>query len=121
MPDVFVPADTAHRTVLIQELSNQQLFSAYVIDRLQPSLKKYPSEDDFLKQYSVNDQELGDFIMYASQTIKEMDSRELLISKPYLKTLLKSFAARFNWGDNAFYKSLNADDPVLRKGIEAVK
>ncbi|MDB5009703.1 MAG: family peptidase [Mucilaginibacter sp.] len=121
MPDVFVPADTAHRTVLIQELSNQQLFSAYVIDRLQPSLKKYPSEDDFLKQYSVNDQELGDFIMYASQTIKEMDSQELLISKPYLKTLIKSFAARFNWGDNAFYKSLNADDPVLRKGIEAVK
>jgi carboxyl-terminal processing protease len=110
MPDIFVPADT-----------NQQLFTAYVVDNLQPALKKYPSENTFLKDYAVSDQQLFDFIQYASQTIKEMDSRDILISRPYLKTLLKSFAARFMWGDNAYFQALNAEDPVLKKGIESIR
>jgi len=121
MPDIFVPEDTAENTMLLQELANQQLFTAYVIDRLQPAMKKFASEDAFLKQYVISDQELGDFIVYSSQIIKEMDSREILISKPYLKTLLKSFAARFKWGDDGYYKALNADDAVLKAGIAAVK
>jgi carboxyl-terminal processing protease len=121
MPDIFVPADTAENTLLTQELINQQLFTAYVIDRLQPLLKTYTSAAAFLDQYNLTDSQLGDFIVYASQTIKEMDSNDIRISKPYLKTLLKSYAARFKWGDDAFYKSLNTNDPVLKKGIEAVR
>jgi carboxyl-terminal processing protease len=121
MPDIFVPADTTQTTLIVQELSSQQLFTAYIIDHLQLVLSNYTSEDDFLKAYIVNDQQLVDFIMYASQTIKEMDSHDLLISKPFLKTLLKAFAARFKWGDDAYYKSLNADDSVLRTGIAALK
>jgi len=121
MPDIFVPDDTTQNTYTVAELSGQQLFTAYVIDRMQPLLSKYASEDVFLNQYKVSDDELGNFIVYASQTIKEMDSHDILISKPYLKTLLKSFAARFKWGDDAYYKSLNADDAVLKSGIAAVK
>ena len=121
MPDIFVPEDTAQNTMLLQELADRQLFTAYVIDHMQPLLKTYASADDFLKKYTVNDQGLTDFIVYASQTIKEMDSHEILISKPLLKTLLKSFAARFKWGDEAYYQALNADDETLKKGIEAVK
>jgi len=120
MPDVFVPADSTQNTLLIQDLNNHQLFTAYAIDRMQPLLAKYVSADDFLKQYAVNDAELNDFIIYASQTVKEMDSHDLLISKTYLKTLIKSFAARFKWGDEAYFKSLNANDAVLKKAIAAV-
>src|SRR6201985_2964625 len=36
MPDIFVPADTTGDTYLLEELSEQQLFMAYVIDKLQP-------------------------------------------------------------------------------------
>jgi len=121
MPDIFVPEDTTQYTYTIDQLSNRQLFTAYVIDRLQPALNKYASEDAFLSQYKVTDDELGDFITYASQTIKEMDSRDILISKPYMKVLLKSFAARFKWGDDAYYKCLNADDPFLKKGILSIR
>jgi carboxyl-terminal processing protease len=121
MPDIFVPDDTTQNTFTIAEISNRQLFTAYVIDHLQQVLNKYTSEDVFLKEYNVSDLELSDFIVYASQTIKEMDSHDILISKPYLKILLKSFAARFKWGDDAYFKCLNADDPVLKKGIAAVR
>ena len=121
MPDIFVPEDTAQNTMLLQELAGKQLFTAYVVDHLQATLNKFTFEDSFLKQYAISDQQLNDFIMYSSQTIKEMDSREILISKPYLKTLLKSFAARFKWGDNAYYRALNCNDKTLETAIAAVK
>jgi carboxyl-terminal processing protease len=120
MPDVFVPEDTAQNTLLVRQLTDRQLFNAYVVDRLQPTLKNYTSEDNFLKQYSVTDQQLSDFLVYASQTIKEMDSHDILVSKNYLKTLVKSFAARFNWGNDAYYRALNADDIALKKAVEAI-
>jgi carboxyl-terminal processing protease len=120
MPDVFVPVDTAQNTILIQELSSQQLFTAYVIDRLQPVLTEFNSADAFIKQYAVNDGELDHFILYASRSLREMDSHELLISKPSIKILLKAFAARFKWGNNAYFEAINSNDATLKKAIEAV-
>jgi len=120
MPDIFVPVDTANNAVIIQELQSQQLFTAYTIDKLQPVLAKYPSADAFIKQYKVSDNEFDRFILYSSQTIKEMDSHELQISKEAIKTGIKAFAARFKWGKNAYYKSLNSDDITLKKAVEAV-
>jgi len=120
MPDIFVPADTSKNTALIEDLTNKQLFTAYVIDRLQPMLNKYTSANNFEKQFNVSDDECDKFVMYASQTIKEMDSHELLVSRPAIKTYLKAFAARFKWGDNAYFEALNSDDITLKKAVEAI-
>ncbi|MDB5015284.1 MAG: hypothetical protein JWQ84_116 [Mucilaginibacter sp.] len=120
MPDVFVPADTAQNNMLIQELGSQQLFTAYVIDRLQPTLNNFSSANTFQKQYIVSNDELDSFIMYASKTIKEMNSKEVFISRPTMKTLLKAFAARFKWGDSAYFEALNSNDATLKKAVEAI-
>jgi carboxyl-terminal processing protease len=120
MPDVFVPADSTESTMLVHELSSQQLFTTYIIDKLQPALNKFASADIFEKQYTVSDDELDNFILYASKTIKEMDSHELLISRPTIKIYLKAFAARFKWGDNAFFEALNSNDVTLKKAVETV-
>ncbi|MDB5089206.1 MAG: hypothetical protein JWR09_3200 [Mucilaginibacter sp.] len=121
MPDIFVPADTTQNTYLLQQLSDQQLFTAYTIDKLQPQLNKFDSPEAFIKQYNVNNDELDKFIMYASQTIKEINSQELLISKSTIKSMLKASAARFKWGDNAYFEAVNSDDITLAKAVEAVK
>lgn len=120
MPDIFVPEDTSESTEIIQELNNRQLFTAYIIDRLLPVLKKYASADDFLKQFTISTDQYDDFILYASKTITEMDSHELLISRQAIKTLLKAFAARFRWGDDAYFEAVNADDITLKKAVEAI-
>ena len=120
MPDIFVPDDTTQNTPLIHDLVSQDQFNAYIIDNLQPVLNKYASADEFLKQYTVSGDEFDQFILYASKTVKEMDSHDLLISAPSIKNLLKASAARFKWGDNAYYEALNADDVTLKKAIAAV-
>jgi carboxyl-terminal processing protease len=121
MPDIFIPADTNTNTTLVQELNEQQLFTAYVIDKLYPVYKKYPTDDNFIKNFSVSDNDLDAFVLYASATLKEMDSRELLASKPGIKKLLKAYMGRFKWGDNAYYRIINQNDPALLKAVESVR
>ncbi len=120
MPDIFVPEDTTKSTYLVQELNGQQLFTTYVVDRMQTIISKYVTGDDFIKNYTVSNDEFNRFILYASQTIKEMDSHELLTSKERIQTLLKAHAARFKWGDEAYFKTINANDEALKKAIAAL-
>jgi carboxyl-terminal processing protease len=121
MPDIFVPADTAQNTQLMQELGDNLLFTAFVIDKLQPALNKFASADDFVKNYVVSDAMYDDFILYASSTIKEMDSDEVRISKQPIKTLLKAYAARFKWGDEAYFETINSDDATFKKAVAVVE
>jgi len=121
MPDIFVPADTAQDTNLVQELSDNLLFTAFVIDQLQPTINKYASANDFVKQYQVSDDTFDAFIQYASNTIKEMDSNDISLSRQPIKTYIKAFAARFKWGDQAYYQAINDNDAGFKKAIAAVR
>jgi len=120
MPDVFVPADTSGNTQLIQELGEAQLFNAYVIDKMQPVLKGFKADSSFLKNYNVNNDQFDDFIGYASKTLKEMDSKEVKVSKDNIKLLLKAYAARYKWGDTAYFQVLNSDDSTLKRAIAEI-
>lgn len=114
MPDIFIPADTIQSNQLVSDLSDHLLFSAYVLDKMQPKLAKYATADNFIKQYNISDKELTDFILYAYQTIPKMDARELLISKVTIKNLLKATAARLKWGNNAYFRVVNGIDETFK-------
>jgi len=118
MPDIFVPADTTQGTQLLQDLTDNQLFTGYVIDRLQPTLKKYNKADDFIKDFNVTDNELKAFIMYASKKVEMMDPHELVVSRDIMKTVLKANAARFKWGNNAYYQVTNQNDPAFKEALK---
>lgn len=120
MPDVFVPDDTTKNTWLIHQLTKKELFTAYVIDRLQPVLKQYPFDDDFINRYNVSDAELSRLIKYASLTVKDITAEEIATSKAHVKTLLKAYAAHFKWGDAAYYKALNSTDVAVKKAVESL-
>jgi len=121
MPDIFIPADSSEDTQLVQELDDNQLFSAYVLDRMQPVLGKYSSAEDFINHFSVNGNMFDDFIIYASGTIKEMDPGDIIISKSTIKLLLKAYSARFKWGDEAYFETVNNEDVGFKKAVEAIK
>ena len=117
MPDVFVPADTSQNTQLVSDLANNQLFTAYVIDRLQPVLNKYPTADNFIKQYTITDDGLHNFLAYASKTVKAIAPAEVQTSRDIIKTLIKANAARFKWGNNAYYRVLNSNDFTFKTAL----
>ena len=120
MPDIFVPADTTQDTYLVQEMDDNLLFTAYVIDRLQPQISDFKSAHDFIDHFTISDAMFDDFILYASTTLKEMDSNEIMISKQPIKTLIKAYAARFKWGDESYYQTVNNEDAGFKKAIAAI-
>jgi carboxyl-terminal processing protease len=117
MPDVFVPADTTGNTRLFYDLNARQLFMAYAIQKMQGTLAKYPNFEAFSKGYNVSQTELTNFIIYATKTLKQLDSDEIGRSIPDIKRFLKANAARFKWGDEAYYRTINQDDVTLKKAI----
>nr|WP_294940655.1 S41 family peptidase [uncultured Mucilaginibacter sp.] len=117
MPDVFVPADTTRNTQLLEDLAEKQLFTAYVIDKLQPNLKKFATEDAFVKQYNVGDADFNAFIQYAAKSLEQINPRELQLSANIIKTLLKANTARFKWGNSAYYRVLNEYDETFKKAL----
>jgi carboxyl-terminal processing protease len=121
MPDIFIPADSAEDTNLIQQLDDNQLFTAFVIDRLQPTLNKYTSADDFVNHFAVSSSMFDDFIIYASGTIKEMDSSDIMVSKQPIKLLIKAYAARFKWGDEAYFETVNSEDTGFKIAVNTIK
>ncbi|RYU87354.1 S41 family peptidase [Mucilaginibacter terrigena] len=118
MPDIFVPADTTQNTQLIEDLADNQLFTAYVIDRLQPMMNKYATADNFIDQYNISDEGLNNFIAYTSKTVKEINYADLQLSKEVIKTLIKANAARFKWGNNAYYRVLNTNDATFKTALQ---
>jgi carboxyl-terminal processing protease len=121
MPDIFVPEDTTGYTTLLTELARHQLFSAYVIDRMQPVLKRFDTADNFIKHFDLNDADIDKFLLYASRTLKEMDSREIKVSRSHIKRYLKASAARFKWGSNAYYNIINQQDRDLTQALKALR
>ncbi|QJD96286.1 S41 family peptidase [Mucilaginibacter robiniae] len=120
MPDIFVPEDAAINSLLIQDLNRNFLFTAYVLDHMQPLLKAYNNAVDFNSNYNVSDDELTHFIVYASGTLKEMDSHEINVARSYMKLLLKAHAGRFKWGNEVFYQIMNRNDEAIKKAIAAL-
>jgi carboxyl-terminal processing protease len=120
MPDIFIPEDPALATDLLFQLNRNKLFTAYAIDNMKPLLNRYANAATFASNYKVSDDELTRFIVYASRTLKQMDSHEIGISRNYLKLLIKAKAARFKWGNEAYYKILNQNDEGLLKAIAAL-
>jgi carboxyl-terminal processing protease len=120
MPDIFVPEEAAYNLQLIQDMGRNQLFSGYVVDHMQMLLKNYRTAADFSAYYNVSDADVNSFIMYASDTLKEMNPHEISIAKNYLKILLKAQAARFKWGNEWYYRILNQSDAGVMKAVAAV-
>jgi carboxyl-terminal processing protease len=44
-----------------------------------------------------------------------------MISKQPIKTLIKAYAARFKWGDESYYQTVNNEDAGFKKAIAAVE
>lgn len=121
MPDIFIPADTLLNTSLLSKLNDKQLFTAFVIDRLHPALKNYRTDDDFINNYNVTDQNFNAFINYASASLSGVDIHKAQVVKTNIKMLLKAYMGRFRWGDNTYYRIVNNEDPAVKKAVEVVE
>ena len=125
IPDVFVPVDTNINYLYFNRLIAKNVIGEYVvnyIDKNRQQLKaKYPDFNKFNKEFVVTDAMIADIVKAGEKAGVKKDDKLLKPILPSMKLQIKALIARDLWDMNEMYQVLNAENDVLKKGVEALK
>jgi carboxyl-terminal processing protease len=122
MPDFFVPADTnrfhpvASRLLINGSLNN--FVYRYYLDN-KTAIDNYSSPAEFNRQFSVSNDIWNRFTAFVktdSVKLNTISAKE----KTLLQLRLKAYLARLKWRSTGYFQVLNADDEMIRKGLEII-
>ncbi len=120
-PDIYVPIDTSGQTPYYYQLSAKGVLNDFVFKKLALTGPNYNTLTQLIKNFKLSDanfRELND--MAARQQIAGTEN-QADISKRLIESDLKALLARYFFGDEGFYKVLNADDRVIARSMEVLK
>lgn len=126
VPDVIVAMDTTGYTKYWSTLARAGLFLEYIISDLDKNradyLKKYPTFDDFMANFTVSDKMVGELVALGQKRDIPLNESELKESEKLIKNYIKALLAGRLWDNSEFYKVLNtADKAEINKALEIVK
>lgn len=126
MPDYFVPLDTTQYTKFHRMLSIKSIIIntdlKYIDNNRKQLLSKYPTFEDFNKNYKVPQSLIDDIIKEgAKQNVKPKDDAELKKTLPYLCNQLKALVARDLWDMSQYFQITNEQNDIVKKALELLK
>ncbi|MDR1707228.1 MAG: S41 family peptidase [Prevotella sp.] len=125
MPDYFVPIDTTFYSKYYGALWDKGIVPRIAygeVDQYREELlAKYPSANDFYKNYEVPDELLNKLIASGEKEKIEYDDVGFNKSKSVLKTQLKAYIARDVYDTETSAKVFNKDNEILNKAYEIIK
>jgi carboxyl-terminal processing protease len=121
MPDVFVPMDQTKFSDGYLQLINSGLIIEfcfnYATNQKNQIIKSYPSANQFVEKYILNDDILNQYIQFYNQKTKTKIGILSNSEKGKIKTWLKALIGRNLYRDNAFYPILNKEDAIVLKAL----
>lgn len=125
IPDVFVPMDTSINYLYFNRLIAKNVIGEYIVnyvDKNRDKLKaKYPDFNKFNKEFVVTDAMIDDIIKAGEKAGVKKDEKLMQPIIPSMKLQIKALIARDIWDMNEMYQILNAENDVLKKGLESLK
>lgn len=127
MPDFFVPIDTSDVTDFYREIVRTGAFNTfpltYVNKHRDELFKLYPTDADFITNFSVNDALMNEFFDYIKADNKEFKKNDeaYKISGKSMELRLKAAIANDLYGMEAFYKIYNVKNEILQKAIQLLE
>lgn len=121
MPDVFVPLDTTGRTIYLSEVTYSGLLNQFAFDyadRNRSQLKGYENFERFNKTFTIGDQLLEEFVVFAEKGKVKRRENEIKKSAAIIKTQLKALIARNTWSNAGYYPVIHTIDNTFRKAVE---
>ena len=124
IPDIFVPVDTARYTDYHRQLAARSVMLnttvAYIEAHRAELQSLYPKFDDFLLNFNVDDELLGDLRARADAADIAFDEAQYLHSLPLISTQLKALIARDIWDTDQYYQVMNTMDPVVSQALRVL-
>jgi carboxyl-terminal processing protease len=123
MPDIFVPLDTT-KLEYYAEVVRQGILNEFVQNYLEANRerlkKQYPTVDDYVKNFTISDQMMQDFVAFAEKkSVKQGD--DAARSEKYIRNLLKARMAQNLFDFGAFWQVYNQIDDVYNKALSVIQ
>ena len=84
--------------------------------------KKYPTEDDFINNYSLSEREIADFIAFVYEDSKiEITEEDWKVSGEAIKIRITAFIGRNLYEPSTFYRVIAGLNETLQEAIEILK
>lgn len=121
MPDVFVPLDTANFSDYYRDLVRKGILNQFIlnyIDKNRQSLQAgYPDFKLFKDKFIVSDELFGEMVAFAEKEKLQANQKDIAISGPTIRKLIKAYFARDLWNTSEFYEIYNEDETAVQKAI----
>lgn len=125
MPDFFVPLDTSYNTPYLMKLYTKgaiRVFANSYVDKNRDDIKmRYPTFDEFKRNFVVDDKMMGDFVASAEKADVTRNDADLKISAPTIKLQIKALVANQMFKTNEYYQVINDFNGALNKAMELLK
>lgn len=125
MPDIFIPLDTTMNSKYFTDLARKGIMNQFTltfVDKNRSELKsKYPSFEDFKKNFMVDDKMMKQFVEAGEKDGVKEDKEGLKTSDKAFRIQIKAFIARDLYKNDNFYEVFNELNDPLRKAIEVLK
>ena len=124
MPDYFVPLDTMAYSDYSAKLTAYGIIYKVALNEVDLNrkdlLKKYPTAEDFKKEYQVSDELLHKMIQLATEDKIEYNEEQYEKSKNLLKKRIKALIARDLFDNSAYFKIINEESDIFKRGLEII-
>ena len=127
LPDVFVPIDTTANSLTFRKLLRKGIMSSYALEFVDSNRsrleREYPTEDDFVNNYTISDNEIIAFKAWAKEKGSEDDPIDIPeedweISGDAITLRLKAFIGRNTYKQSTFYRIIGDLNETLTEAID---
>jgi carboxyl-terminal processing protease len=123
LPDIFIALDTTMVTPFFKKVTEKGLINEYVYNYLTKKIKSanYANAADFVNRFNLSPQDYNQFLNFCNRKKIEIDLKSTKISKQIIAIQIEALLAKFYFGDEGFYRAINADDDFVVKAIQKIK
>lgn len=126
MPDYFVPLDTTKNTSLYRQIVAKRILIdanlRYLAKHRNELKQKFPTFEDFRRNYKVSDDLIANILAEAKKVLKEKYTKdEEQKTTELLKRMLRALAARDLWDMNEYFAIIYEDDDIVNKAIQLME
>jgi carboxyl-terminal processing protease len=122
MPDYFVPMDTLtgfHQQLIAKGLI-QRIYLLETDNHRHKLLKAYPSIESYKNNYTADKEILDKLLSLANDEKIKFDEQQYAQSKSLIALQIKALIAQNLYDSADYYKIINNESPIFRKGLEVI-
>ena len=120
-PDIYVPVDTSAYTPYYYELSAKGVINDFVFKYLSANKKPFANVNELISNFRLASTDMARIEELATDEKITLNEHQAELSRSLIETDVKALLARYLFGDEAFYKTLNAGDRVISRSMEVLK